>query len=344
MRGKRRRRSSPSSQASFRLRLIAVIITITFALVVAVLAACFPSAPRPSAPTQPSVSQAPPQPEPSATQAPPQPQAGQAPAPQATPAPGPVSVAAEPRQPVARPREVEPRGKLAIILDDAGYSLTELQPFLELPGPLTVAVLPGLPHSAEAARMVLAAGKDLILHCPMEPQGGENPGPGALLVGMSEEEIDRQLAADFASVPGAKGMNNHMGSRATADPALMEAVLGYVKRNGLFFVDSRTTAETVAPSIAQKLGIPILSRNFFIDDERNERAVADAFNVSVQQAITQGSAIAIGHVQNRAVLDILRAGQKELAAEGVRLVRLEEIMSSTRVAGSGGDRMGARVF
>jgi len=331
MRRKRRKRTS-------RLRLIAVIITVTFAALVAVLAACFPSAPRPSAPTEPSVSQAPPA-EPSASQAP-------APQPNPEPAPAPEpALRVEPSQPpAAHPQTAEPRGRLAVIIDDAGYSLPELQPFLELPGPLTVAVLPNLPHSAEAARMVLSAGKDLILHCPMEPQGGENPGPGALLVGMSEEEIDRQLAADFASVPGAEGMNNHMGSRATADPALMEAVLSYVKRQGLFFVDSRTTAETVAPSIAQKLGIPILSRNFFIDDERSETAVADAFDVSVRQAISQGTAIVIGHVQNRAVLDILRAGQKELAANGVRLVRLQEIMSSTRVAGSGRDRMGARAF
>jgi polysaccharide deacetylase 2 family uncharacterized protein YibQ len=315
MRRKQRKRSLHAS----RLRLIAVVITITFAALVAVLAACFPSAPRPPAQVGPSVSQKP----------------------EREPASG---TAAEPRQPVARPQAVEPRGRLAVIIDDAGYSLPELEPFLELPGPLTVAVLPNLPHSTEAARMVLAAGKDLILHCPMEAMGGENPGPGALRVGMSEAEIDRQLAADFASVPGAEGMNNHMGSRATADPALMEAVLGYVKRQGLFFVDSRTTAETVAPSIARKLDMPLLSRSFFIDDVRSEKAVADAFTVSVHQAVTRGTAIVIGHVQSRAVLDILRAGQKDLADNGVRLVRLEEIMSETRVAGSGRDRTGARFF
>ncbi len=231
-----------------------------------------------------------------------------------------------------------------MILDDAGYSLEELQPFLELPGPLTVAVLPNLPHSTEAARRVLAAGKDLILHCPMEPEGGEDPGPGALRVGMSQAEIEQQLAADFASVPGAIGMNNHMGSRATADPFLMETVLSYLKRHGLLFVDSRTTAQTAAPSVAQRLGFPILSRSFFIDDERDEKAVANVFDVGVRQARSQGAAIVIGHVQNKVVLDILRAGQKELAANDVRLARLEEIMSETRVARSGRDRTGARDF
>ena len=231
-----------------------------------------------------------------------------------------------------------------MILDDAGYSLTELQPFLELPGPLTVAVLPDLPHSAEAARRVLAAGKDLILHCPMEADGDEDPGPGALRVGMSEEQIDRILSEDFASVPGAVGMNNHMGSRATADPALMETVLGYLKREGLFFVDSRTTAETVGPEIARRLGVPFLQRNLFIDDERNEKSIADAFNVGVREARTRGTAVVIGHVQNKAVLDILRTGRRELAGNGVRLARLEEIMSETRVVQQGRDRTGSARF
>ena len=337
MRRKQRKRSSPAS----RLRLAAIIITAAAAATVAVLVACFPSAPAP----RPGVSVAPLASGPAAGTPAPAPAPVLAPAPVPTPAPAPAaSVAAEARQPTAHPQDVEPKGRLAVILDDAGYSLQELQPFLELPGPLTVAVLPNLPHSTEAARRVLAAGKDLILHCPMEPEGGEDPGPGALRVGMSEEEIDRQLAADFASVPGALGMNNHMGSRATADPVLMEAVLSYLRRHGLFFVDSRTTARTAAPSIAEKLGFPILSRNFFIDDERSEKAVADAFNLGVRQAGNQGAAIVIGHVQNKSVLDILRAGQKELAANGVRLARLEEIMSETRVAGSGRDRVGARVF
>jgi hypothetical protein len=219
-----------------------------------------------------------------------------------------------------------------VILDDAGYNLQELQPFLDLPGPLTIAVLPNLPHSAEAARRVLAAGKDLILHCPMEAEGSGNPGPGALRVGMSVSEIDGLLDSDFASVPGAIGMNNHMGSRATADPALMEAVLDYLKRHGLFFVDSRTTGRTVGPSIALKLGIPFLQRNVFIDDDRDEKAIDDAFTVAIREAQEQGAAVAIGHVQNRAVLDILRAGQRELADTGVRLARLEEIMGETRVA------------
>jgi len=164
----------------------------------------------------------------------------------------------------------------------------------------------------------------------MEAERGDDPGPGALRVGMTELQIDRVLDADFASVPGAAGMNNHMGSRATADPALMEAALGYLKRTGRFFVDSRTTSDTVAPGIAEKLGVPFLQRNFFVDDERSEKAIANAFQAGVQEARARGAAVVIGHVQNKGVLDILRAGQRELADNGVRLAWLSEMLSDTR--------------
>lgn len=311
-----RRAARPSS----RLRLTAVIVTLAAAAIMAVLVACPPLARKQSAPVISAVP-GPKQDKPQLENVPPQ-----------------------SHEPAPRPVQIEPEAKLAVILDDAGYSLQELQPFLELSGPLTVAVLPNLPHSEEAARRVLAAGKDLILHCPMEAEGDDDPGPGTLRVGMTPAQIDALLAADFASVPGAEGMNNHMGSRATADPALMEAVLGYLKRQGLFFVDSRTTPETVGPSFAQKLGVPFLQRNVFIDDVRSEKAIADAFGVAVREARERGTAVVIGHVQNKAVLDILRAGQKEMADNGVRLARLEEIMSETRIVHEGRDRTGAGAF
>jgi polysaccharide deacetylase 2 family uncharacterized protein YibQ len=229
--------------------------------------------------------------------------------------------------PPERPRQEE-RGILALVIDDAGYSLQELQAFLDLPMPLTVAVLPNLPHSTEAARRVLAAGKDRILHGPMEPDGGQDPGPGAIRVGQSPEEIRRLLDADFASVPGALGMNNHMGSKATADEAVMTVVLGYLKSRGKFFLDSRTTADTAAPRVAKALGMPILRRDVFIDNEVDEEAITDSFDKAVQEAGTSGTSVAIGHVQNVGVVDILRAAQVILAANGVRMARLAEVMDA----------------
>jgi uncharacterized protein len=215
---------------------------------------------------------------------------------------------------------------LAVIIDDAGYSLSELQAFLDLPGPLTIAVLPNLPNSREAARRVLAAGKDLILHCPMEALGGENPGPGALLTSQSPEEIEALLTQAFASVPGAPGMNNHMGSRATADPVLMEVVMRFLKREGKFYIDSRTTASTVGPQIAESLGVPYLQRDIFIDRDTAESEITAAFAKGVGEARSKGSAVLIGHVQTRGVVDILRAEESGLVRQGVRLARLADVM------------------
>jgi hypothetical protein len=227
--------------------------------------------------------------------------------------------------PPARPRP-EPSALLAVIIDDAGYSLDDLQPFLDIPGTFTIAVLPNLPHSSEVARRVIAAGKDLILHCPMEPSGGENPGPGALLTDQSSGTIEGLLAAAFASVPGAIGMNNHMGSRATADVALMTAALGYLKREGGFFIDSRTTADSVAPAVARRMGVPFAERDVFIDVDTSREQILESFDKGVSRAAGSGTAVLIGHVQNKGVADILRANQGSLAAQGVRLAPLRDVI------------------
>jgi polysaccharide deacetylase 2 family uncharacterized protein YibQ len=216
---------------------------------------------------------------------------------------------------------------MAIIIDDAGYDLRELQPFLDLPIPLTIAVLPDLPHSAEAARRVVASGKDLILHGPMEPDGAQNPGPGVILAGMAPDRIRELLDQDFASVPGAIGMNNHMGSKATADEEVMRVVLGYLKEHGKLFVDSRTTAQTAGPRVAQALGMPILQRNVFLDDDTREEKIASWFGKAADEAKARGTVIAIGHVQNGGVADILRAAEGSLASQGVRFARLREVLS-----------------
>ena len=223
------------------------------------------------------------------------------------------------------PERPQLEGRLAIIIDDAGYSLEELDEFLALPGPLTVSVLPNLPHSREAAHRILAAGKDLLLHEPMEPEGGEDPGPGALRTGQTPQEIAHLLDQAFASVP-APGMNNHMGSKATADPAVMFAVMEYLKRDGKFFVDSRTTSDTVGPAEAAAAGVPFLQRNVFIDAGRSKEEIALAFDRGVSEARQRGASILIGHVQDRGVLAILREREGSLSAAGVHLVHLRELL------------------
>jgi polysaccharide deacetylase 2 family uncharacterized protein YibQ len=286
-------------------RFVAVVALLAVSGVVAFLVACPPAQ---RAPAAPEGQAAPAQPS-SAT-------------PEPVSARPPVSTSLPPERP-----QPEVRGLVSIIIDDAGYDLRELQVFLDLPVALTIAVLPGLPHSVEAARRVTAAGKDLILHAPMEPDGAQDPGPGVILTGMSPERIRGLLDEDFAYVPGAIGMNNHMGSKATADEALMQVVLGYLKQHGKLFVDSRTTADTAAPRVARELDMPMLQRSIFLDDDTREEQIADWFGRAVDEAKTRGTAIAIGHVQNRGVADILRAAERDLASEGVRLARLTEVLA-----------------
>jgi polysaccharide deacetylase 2 family uncharacterized protein YibQ len=235
-------------------------------------------------------------------------------------------------RPSGRPEATPPssaqpewKGRMAIIIDDAGYDLAELEPFLELRIPLAVAVLPNLPHSGEAARRVKQAGKELLLHLPMEPEGGEDPGPGALLTGESPAEIQRLLEAALETVPGASGVNNHMGSKATADVALMTTVLSAIGDQGLFFVDSRTTAATVGARVAAELGVPFLERDVFIDASHSDGEIAEAFASGIALAARQGTAILIGHVQNPGVLAILRGSDGALREAGVKLSALSDI-------------------
>jgi len=293
------------SRPAPRTRLAVALLLATCACLVAVLIACPPSNPRSRA--QPEREK---QPEPAMPTLP----------------PVRTETSAGTTPPTSRPERPEAKGMLAVVIDDAGYSLEELQGFLDLPGPVTIAVLPSLPNSREAARRVAAAGKDLILHCPMEALGGENAGPGALRADQSPAEIAQALASAFASVPGAIGMNNHMGSKATADAALMSVVMDFLGRRGLFFLDSRTTAETVGEETARSAGVPYLSRDIFIDAGRSAEEIARAFESGTASARARGSAVMIGHVQNRGVLDILRAGERGLGEQGIRLARLEDIL------------------
>ena len=170
------------------------------------------------------------------------------------------------------------------------------------------------------------AGKELLLHLPMEPEGAEDPGPGALLTGHTAAEIERLLDAALASVPGAVGVNNHMGSKATADRAFMDVLLDALGRRGLFFVDSRTTSLTVAASEAERLGVPYLARKVFLDavDGGIEGSLAGA----VDAAARGGAAVAIGHVQTDGLAAILRRAADGMRRSGVKPATLSALIAS----------------
>jgi polysaccharide deacetylase 2 family uncharacterized protein YibQ len=217
------------------------------------------------------------------------------------------------------PQRPERIGRLAVVIDDVGYSLENLEPFLRSELPLSLSVLPGLPHSAEAARRIQAAGKELLLHLPMEAQNGADPGPVAVLTTMSDEAVRQLLAVSLEEIP-AVGVNNHMGSAATANERIMKAVLGYLKERGLFFLDSRTTGESVAPQVARSLSEPLLQRDVFLDNEPSAEDLA----------VQRGQAVLIGHVQNPQIVRLLTAALPELERRGVQLVRASDLIASGR--------------
>jgi polysaccharide deacetylase 2 family uncharacterized protein YibQ len=205
---------------------------------------------------------------------------------------------------------------VALVIDDAGNNLRELEPFLRFPGPLTIAVLPGLPHSAEASRRIRAAGKEVFLHQPMEAIGGQEPGPGAIYSGMSAAEIRAALKRNVAEIGPIAGMNNHQGSKVTMDAAAMETVLGFCREQGLYFLDSRTTAETVVPATAERLGITIGERNVFIDNEQNRSAMLRYIREGLTKAERQGGAVLIGHTWSPELAPLLTELYSGLVEQG----------------------------
>ncbi|MBU8912652.1 MAG: divergent polysaccharide deacetylase family protein [Spirochaetales bacterium] len=226
----------------------------------------------------------------------------------------------------------EAPGTLYLILDDAGNNLEPFPAFLEFPGPLAVAVLPQLPYSVEAAALTAAAGKEIMLHLPMEAVGGANPGPGAVTVGMSDRDILRVIGENLGSVPGAIGVNNHMGSRATSDQRIMEIVLADLQRRELFFIDSRTTVDTVARPVAGYLRTPFAERHIFLDNERSRDAILAAIRGALELAHTQDQVVMIGHATVPELATILNEIYPVLTEHGYRFGLVSELAEVPEVA------------
>ncbi len=211
------------------------------------------------------------------------------------------------------------------MLDDAGASLDVVREVEDLPAAIAVAVLPNAARSAEVARGLGAQRRELLLHMPMEPIGNQGPGPGegAVEVGLPAAEVRARVERALAVVAGARGVNNHMGSRATADPEAMRAVMDVLHARGLFFLDSRTTPDSVAEQVARQDGIPAIRRDVFLDVVSEPAAIRRALEQAVARARAQGSAVAIGHV-HPLTIEVLASELPKVAGE-VRLVRPSQI-------------------
>ncbi len=215
--------------------------------------------------------------------------------------------------------------RLAVILDDWGNHYSLLKDAIAVGRPLTLAVLPNLPASSRIAEEAHRAGLGVMLHLPMQPVGGAQPlEPGTIKVTTPDGEIRRLIDLALRSVPHAEGANNHMGSRATSDPRVMRAVLGHLDRKGLFFIDSNTISTTVAPEIAEEVGIPFEQRDVFIDNVSQKEAVKKELLRAARMARRRGDVIVIGH-DKRATLAALKEALPEIEKGGVRLVLARDL-------------------
>jgi polysaccharide deacetylase 2 family uncharacterized protein YibQ len=213
---------------------------------------------------------------------------------------------------------------VAIIIDDCGQWPVTERGFLALPIPLTLSILPHVRYTAQIASDAAAAGKGIILHLPMQPLGRDTAGRGEVTTAMTDAQITATTQDDIAQVPAARGVNNHEGSKASADSRVMSAVIVVAKEHDLFFIDSRTSAQSVAAQTARDAGVPEASRDVFLDNRADEAYTEQMLEQTVELAKRNGSAIAIGHPRPT-TLAALAAFYPKMQAEGVRFVLASEL-------------------
>lgn len=216
--------------------------------------------------------------------------------------------------------------RLAIILDDLGSDRATAEAILAFPYPLTISVLPNHEHSMEIANEAQRRGFQVLLHLPMQSVANEHPEAQELRPGMQPAEVSALVEQFLRNVPGVVGVNNHQGSQATSDPELMSELMPVLRDHRLFYVDSRTSAATVAFDTAQEFGVRSSFRNVpFLDDVPEVAAVRKQLQLALRGAREKGEAIAIGH-PHPATLQALREVLPQARAHGVQLVFASDLV------------------
>ena len=221
---------------------------------------------------------------------------------------------------------------IAIVIDDAGLNLAETKRAVRLPGPVTLAYMAYAERLPEQVAEARRAGPEILLHVPMETIDDDtDTGPNALLTGLPLEEFNRRLQWNLDRLDGYVGVNNHMGSRFTADRAGMRGLMRELRRRGLMFLDSRTSANSVGSAAADRAGIPNLKRDVFLDNEETRESVTRELARAESIARQKGYAIAIGH-PHKWTLDAIEAWLPQARERGVVLVPVTAILRSRRFA------------
>ncbi|MFO7760871.1 MAG: divergent polysaccharide deacetylase family protein [Thermodesulfobacteriota bacterium] len=219
----------------------------------------------------------------------------------------------------------QPEGRLAIIIDDMGEQHKIGHALLDLDLPLSFSFLPFASHTRDLLQSARQKKRDILLHLPMEPENPKrDPGKGALYTTMSPTRIKMTIAADLTGVPGAIGVNNHMGSRFTADRKAMIPCLTFIDRKGLFFIDSLTSNASVAPALARSSGFKIAKRDIFLDNRKDVEAIKANILSLVKIARQYGQSIGIGHPYQE-TLEALRQSQ-DILQRKVKMVAVHQLV------------------
>ena len=217
--------------------------------------------------------------------------------------------------------------RIAIIIDDLGYTLSLGQRVTELPGAISCAVLPTTPRGKQLAEAANAAGKEVLLHLPLEAMHEDGKAePGGISLDMTRKEFAKTFAEDMRSVPHAIGVNSHRGSLLTQHPGHMTWLMEEISaRDNLIFVDSYTTHESVALRFAQEFGVPAVRRDVFLDPDDSPETVAREFQRLKDVARENGFAVGIGHPYPNTI-ELLERELPGLAAEGIELISISELV------------------
>ncbi|MEM1438299.1 MAG: divergent polysaccharide deacetylase family protein [Pseudomonadota bacterium] len=225
--------------------------------------------------------------------------------------------------PTAQASDLGATPRIAIIIDDLGYRAALDARILELPAEVAVAVLPNAPNTRHVAETAARQARDVLVHLPMQalgPDGLADYAPVALRADVTRDELERVVAHALAAVPEARGINNHMGSLLTRQHKPMRWLMQTLAcHRDLYFIDSFTTAESVAHQMAQEAHVPTARRDVFLDDSHDEAEIRAQFKRLVRLAHERGAALAIGHPQPE-TLAVLESELALLEQHGVTLV------------------------
>jgi polysaccharide deacetylase 2 family uncharacterized protein YibQ len=218
------------------------------------------------------------------------------------------------------------KGKLAIIIDDFGYNSEPINAFANIDRPLTFSVLPNRPYSLQAASRGVSSGHQVILHLPMEPLDSKQQSEAqTVTVNMADSDVGALVSQDIRAIPGLIGVNNHQGSRATSDKRIMKDVLTTLQSNQLFFVDSRTSGQSIAYDMARQLGVHSAVNDLFIDNQPDVEYIKGQLRRAIQIAVKQGQAVVIGHARLNTA-EAVHQMIGEIESSGVKLVFVSELV------------------